>query len=197
MNEKHLLADFLSSAWWIVLLRGLLAIAFGVSAVAWPGLTLATFVLIFGVFALVDGVFDVVHAIRFRKDLEHWGLELIAGLVGIGFGVLVLIAPLATAAVAGIVIAFYVAAWAIITGVLRIVMAIRLRKEIEGEWLLGLSGVAVLLLGVWIMARPTAGVVAMVSMIGVFAIATGLFLVMLALKVRKVGKGLAKLVTAP
>jgi uncharacterized membrane protein HdeD (DUF308 family) len=196
MNEKPLLADFLSSAWWIVLLRGILAIAFGVAALVSPGLTLATFVIFFGVYALVDGVFDVIHAIRFRKDLEHWGLELIAGLVGIGFGVLVLIAPLATATVAGVVIAFYVAAWAIITGVLRVVMAIRLRKEIEGEWLLGLSGLATILLGVWIMARPMTGVIAMVWMVGVFAIATGLFLVMLAFKVRKVGKGIAKLAAA-
>jgi uncharacterized membrane protein HdeD (DUF308 family) len=196
MNERTGLADFLSSAWWIVLLRGVLAILFGIAALTWPGVTLVTFVTIFGAFALVDGIFDVIHAVRFRKDLEHWGLELVAGLVGIGFGILVLMAPVATSVAAGVIVALYVAAWAIVTGALRIVMAFRLRKEIEGEWVLGLSGLVTVLMGIWILVQPTIGALAMVSMIGIFAVILGLVLVMLAFKVRKVGKGVSKLAHA-
>jgi uncharacterized membrane protein HdeD (DUF308 family) len=192
MTGRPLLAEFLSSAWWIILVRGVVAIAFGAAALAWPGVTLVTFGTIFGAFALVDGAFDVIHAIRWRKDIEHWGLELFTGLAGVGFGVLVLMAPVATSTVAGVIIAFYVAGWAILTGALRIVMAIRLRKEIEGEWLLGVSGVVATLLGLWIMMHPTAGVLAMIWVIGAFALASGLVLVLLAFRVKK----LAKAVTA-
>jgi uncharacterized membrane protein HdeD (DUF308 family) len=196
MNERHPLADFLSSAWWIVLLRGVLAILFGIAALSWPGVTLVTFVTFFGAFALVDGIFDVIHAIRFRKDIEHWGLALVGGIAGIGFGVLVLAAPVATSTAAGVIVALYVAGWAIVTGALRIVMAFRLRKEIEGEWVLGLSGLVSVVLGVWILTHPTAGALGLIWVIGVFALILGLTLVMLAFKVRKVGKSLSQLAKA-
>lgn len=196
MDAAPLLSEFLSRSWWILLLRGVVAILFGIAAIAWPGVTAVTFVTIFAAFALVDGVCDVIHAIRFRKDLEHWGLSLIAGLFGIAFGVLALAAPAATTAVGSVIVALYVAGWAIVTGALRIAMAIRLRKEIEGEWLLGLSGALAILLGIWIMAHPAAGVLAMLTMIAIFAIVFGLVLVVLAFKVKKLGKNLGKLAGA-
>jgi uncharacterized membrane protein HdeD (DUF308 family) len=196
MPATPLLSEFLSRAWWILLLRGVIAIAFGIAALAWPGVTVMTFVTIFAAFVLVDGVFDVIHAIRFRKDLEHWGLELIAGLAGVAFGVLALMAPVATTTVGSVIVALYIAAWAIVTGVLRIAMAIRLRKEIEGEWLLGLSGALSVLMGIWIMANPAAGVLAMVTIIGVFALLIGFALLVFAFKVRKLGKNVGTLATA-
>jgi uncharacterized membrane protein HdeD (DUF308 family) len=196
MHAAPLLSEFLSRSWWIVLLRGVLAILFGIAAIAWPGVTLATFTTFFAAYVLIDGIFDVVHAIRHRKDLEHWGLELIAGITGIAFGAFALSVPLASTVAAGLIIAFFVATWAIVTGVLRIVMAIRLRKEIEGEWLLGLSGAVAILLGIWIMLNPAAGVLAMITMIGVFAIVFGLLLVMLAFRVKKLGKQIGRLAPA-
>ena len=196
MQATPLLSEFLSRAWWILLLRGVIAIAFGVAALAWPGVTLVTFVTIFATFVLVDGVFDVIHAIRFRKDLEHWGLELLAGLTGVAAGVLALMVPVATTTAAGVIIALFIAAWAVVTGVLRIAQAIRLRKEIEGEWMLGLSGALSVLLGLWIMLHPAAGVLAMVTMIGVFALLIGFSLIVLAFRVRKLGKKTGTPVTA-
>jgi uncharacterized membrane protein HdeD (DUF308 family) len=179
------LTKFLSQFWWLILLRGVLAILFGISAFAWPGLTLVTLVMHFAAFALVDGVFDVVHVIGHRKQIEHWGLLLIEGLFGITFGVLAFQAPELTTLIGAVIVAFYIAAWAIVTGTMRIAMAVRLRKEIEGEWLLGLSGIVSILFGIVIMARPALGALAMLYFVGAWAILLGV--IALAFKARKIG----------
>ena len=181
------LTKLLSQFWWLILLRGVLAILFGISAFAWPGLTLVTLVMLFAAFALVDGVFDVVHAIGHRKEIEHWGLLLIEGLFGITFGILAFQAPELTTLIGGVIVAFYIAAWAIVTGTMRIAMAVRLRKEIEGEWLLGLSGIVSILFGIVIMARPALGALAMLYFVAAWAILLGVILIALAFKARKIG----------
>jgi uncharacterized membrane protein HdeD (DUF308 family) len=183
--ETNALTQLFSRFWWLLLLRGVLAILFGVAAFAWPGLTLVTLVMFFAAYSFVDGVVDVAHAVGHRKEVEHWGLLLIEGLVGIAFGVLAFVAPGLTTLVGGVIVALYIAAWAVITGVLRIIMSIRLCKEIEGEWLLGFSGVISILFGLIIMARPIAGVMALVWVIGAWAIVLGIALILFAFKVRK------------
>jgi len=183
--EPNLLSQLLSRFWWMLLLRGVLAILFGISALAWPGLTLMTLVVLFAAFAFVDGVFEVVHAISHRRELEHWGLLLIEGLLGIAFGTLAFLAPELTTKIGGIIVALYIAAWAIVTGAIRIAMAVRLRKEIEGEWLLGLSGAFSILFGIIIMARPAVGILAMIYVVAFWAILGGVLLIALALKARK------------
>jgi uncharacterized membrane protein HdeD (DUF308 family) len=185
--ETNRLTQFLSRFWWLLLLRGLLAILFGISAFAWPGLTLVTLVMLFAAFAFVDGIFDVIHAIGHRKEIEHWGLLLIEGLFGIAFGSLAFQSPELTTLVGGVIVAFYIAAWAIVTGAMRIAMAVRLSKEIEGEWLLALSGVVSILFGTIIMARPAVGALAMLYFIAAWAILVGVILIALALKARKFG----------
>jgi uncharacterized membrane protein HdeD (DUF308 family) len=185
--DKNPLSQLLSRYWWLLLARGILAILFGVSALAWPGLTLVTLVMLFAGFALVDGVFEVVHAISHRREIENWGLLLIEGLFGVAFGILAFLAPGLTTAVGGVIVAFYIAAWAIVTGAMRIAMAVRLRKEIEGEWLLGLSGAISILFGIIIMARPAVGVLAMLYFVAIWAIIVGGLLIALAFKARKLG----------
>jgi uncharacterized membrane protein HdeD (DUF308 family) len=161
-----------------------LAILFGISAFAWPGLTLVTLVTLFAAFAFVDGIFDVVHAISHRQQIDHWGLLLVEGLFGIAFGVLAFQSPELTTLVGGVIVALYIAAWAIVTGAMRIAMAVRLRNEIEGEWLLGLSGAVSVLFGIVIMARPAAGALAMLYFVAAWAIFLGVILVALAFKAR-------------
>jgi uncharacterized membrane protein HdeD (DUF308 family) len=178
-----MLSELLSRYWWVLLLRGLLAILFGILAFAWPGVTLASLVLLFGVYALVDGVSAVVSALGRRGEQEHWWVLLLEGLVGIGAGLLTLFAPGVTA----VVLLLYVAVWAIATGVLEIVAAIRLRKEIEGEWLMALSGVASVVFGVLLMARPGAGALAVLWLIGAYALVFGVLLVALSFRVRRLG----------
>ena len=181
------LATFLSRSWWVLLVRGLIAIAFGIVAWFRPGLSLAALVLLFGAYMLADGILGVITAITGRKDHDDWGLLLVWGLIGVGVGILTLVAPGVTA----IALLFYVAAWAIATGVLEIVAAIRLRKEMRGEWLLILGGLASVALGVLLMARPAAGVLTLVWLIALYAVIFGGLLVILAFNVRSFGKRFA------
>ncbi len=173
-------ADILSRGWWLLLLRGLAAIAFGLLTFFRPGISLAALVLVFGVYALVDGVLDVWNAIAGRKDNDHWWVLLIGGLLGIVVGFITLTTPGITA----LALLFYIAIWAIARGVLEIVAAIRLRKEIEGEWLLVLAGLASVLFGVLLITRPGAGALAVLWLIGGYALVFGIITVMLAFKAR-------------
>lgn len=184
--------NFLERNWWLLLVRGIAAILFGIAAFAWPGLTLAALVLLFGAYALVDGVFAVVDSIRYRDRLAHWGLWLLEGVLGIAVGAMTLFMPGVTA----FVLLMFVAAWAIVGGVLRIVAAIQLRKRIEGEWLLALSGVLSVLFGLLLMTMPAAGILSLVWLIGAWAIALGIVLAMLAFRLRRAGKDLRARMTA-
>jgi uncharacterized membrane protein HdeD (DUF308 family) len=180
------LAVILSRAWWVLLLRGVVAIAFG--ALTWfqPGITLAALVMIFGAYTLVDGVLGAWAGIAGRKEDEDWWVLLLGGLIGIGIGLMTFLAPGLTA----LGLLFYIAVWAIATGVLEILAAIRLRKEIEGEWRLVLGGLVSVAFGALLMARPGAGALAVLSVIAIFAVVFGILRVLLAFKVRKVASQL-------
>jgi uncharacterized membrane protein HdeD (DUF308 family) len=186
------LAETLSRNWWVLLLRGIVAILFGVLAFVRPGISLASLLLLFGAYALADGVLGTWTAISHRKDRENWWVLLLEGLVGIGVGVLTLIKPGLTA----LALLFYIAIWAIATGVLEIVAAVRLRKEIEGEWGLILAGLASGAFGVLLMARPGSGALAVLWLIASYAILFGILFVVLAFKVRGVAKKMEARVSA-
>lgn len=163
----------LSHNWWTLVLRGLAAIIFGILAYVWPGITFAVLVLLFGAF-------------RTQGD-RRWTL-ILEGLVGIGAGLVTFFWPgAATLAVLTII-----AAWAIVTGIFEIIAAIRLRKEIEGEWFLLLGGVLSVLFGITLAIWPVAGLVAVTWMIGSYAIVFGILLAVLGFRLRNwSGKGLA------
>lgn len=170
----------LQKHWWVLALRGALAVLLGVIALVKPGVTLATLVLVFGAYTLIDGVVTIANAIACRKERDHWGLLLLEGLLGVGVGIVTLTAPEITA----VVLLMYIAAWWLVTGAMRIVAAIRLRKEIEGEWLMALSGVVSIACAVILMRAPAAGVLAFLGLIASFAIIFGIFLMALAFRVR-------------
>lgn len=182
------LAGILRRTWWLLLLRGLMAITFGVLSWVQPGISLAALVMLFGVYALIDGVAGVWSSLAGHKDDGHWWVLLLWGVVGVGVGTLTLSAPGITA----LALLFYIALWAVATGVLQIVAAVRLHKEIEGEWLLALSGLASVAFGVVLMARPMAGAVALLWIIATYAILFGILLVVLAFKARRFGRGLSR-----
>jgi len=167
--------------WWLVLLRGIVAILFGLLAWAWPGATLLTMTLFWGAYALVDGVAALWGGWQ-TKDAGKpmWQIVLI-GLLGIAAGIFTFVAPGITAFALLIVIAV----WAIANGVFQIAAAVRLRKEIANEWLMILSGALSIAFGALMIANPGAGALAVLWLIGVFAIAYGALLVVLALKLRK------------
>jgi uncharacterized membrane protein HdeD (DUF308 family) len=170
----------LAKNWWLLLLRGIAAIVFGLLAFAWPGLTLLTLILFYGAFALVDGVLAIVAAITGGAPGARWWLAIV-GLFGITAGLLTFLMPGLTA----LVLLLFIAGWAIATGVLQIVGAIKLRKEIDNEWFLILSGIVSVLFGVAMMLAPGAGALALVWVIGAYSVVAGVLLVALAFRLRK------------
>jgi uncharacterized membrane protein HdeD (DUF308 family) len=166
--------------WWILLLRGIVAILFGLLAIMRPVMTVAVLVVLFGSYALVDGVFALCAALTGWCHREDRWLLLLEGLIGIGAGFATLRAPALTT----VALIFFIAVWALATGVLRIVEAIRLRKEISGEFWLVLSGIASVIFAFLVMLRPAAGALAMTWLIGWYALCLGSMLVLLSFKLR-------------
>jgi uncharacterized membrane protein HdeD (DUF308 family) len=177
------MADFsavraLKRHWWVVLLRGVLAILFGVMAYTWPGVTLTILILIWGAYALTDGIFEVIAGVRAK-----WGSLIVLGVLGILAGVITFVWPGVTA----ITLVWVFAFWAIVAGVLQVSAAIRLRKEVQGEWLWILSGLCTALLGVLLLLYPGAGALSITWLIASLAIAWGILLVILAFKLKGIG----------
>ena len=172
----------LADNWWLLLLRGIAAIAFGVLAFMWPDLTLLTLTYMWGFYAIADGVLALWAAIAGKggEIAPRWWLTVV-GIAGILAGLLAFVWPGMTA----LVLLMFIASWAIVIGVLQIWGAIRLRKEIEGEWLLGLSGLLSLAFGVIMIARPGTGALAVVWLIGWFAILVGCVYIALAFQLKK------------
>ena len=174
-------AHQLAANWGWVLLRGLLAIAFGVLAFWFPGSAIAAFVILFAAFAFVDGLFVLVAGLRFaHPDSGSWWWLILQGLAGIAAGVLTFFWLQITARVLGIMIA----AWAIVTGVFEIATAFQLRKNVPGELLLLLAGLLSVALGVFLAFVPWTALLAFVWVIAIYALIAGVALVMLAFRLR-------------
>lgn len=171
----------LAKNWWVFLLRGLLAILFGLMAFAWPGLTLATLIIFFGAWALVTGVFSIAGAFSAMKTHRDWWILLLQGLLGLAVGALTFWHPAITA----ISLLWYLAFWSIFTGLVEIVTAIRLRKEIRGEGWILLAGIASVAFGVLLIAYPGAGALALITLIAAYAIVFGVILVVAAFRLKR------------
>jgi uncharacterized membrane protein HdeD (DUF308 family) len=171
----------LTGSWWLLLLRGLAGILFGIAAFVWPGLTVLALTLLYGAFALSDGILSLGAAFTGTSDKQTptWWLALI-GLLGIAAG---LVAFLWTGPTA-LALVIIIGAWAVAIGVLEIIGAIWLRKEIEDEWLLIAAGILSVLFGLALLLRPVAGAVALAWAIGAFAFLSGLLHVAFALRLK-------------
>ena len=167
--------------WWVLALRGLCAVLFGLLALVWPGMTLIVLVMLFGAYALVDGICALVTAFRDRRSNDHWWVLLLEGIAGIAAGVMTFFWPGMT----GLVLLYLIAAWAIVTGIVEIIAAVRLRREITGEWLLALGGLASIVFGVILLVRPLAGALAVAWLIGIYAIVFGVIIILLAFRLRR------------
>ena len=176
----------LARTWWAVLLRGLIAAALGGLVLAAPGISLATLALSLGSYCIADGILSAWSAIRGRREHAAGGGLLLGGLLGIGVGILTLVVSGATP----LSLAFSIAVWAVSTGAVEVMVALRLLREIRGEWLLLLAGLASLGLGVLVMARPAAGALALRMPIAIYALALGILLTTLAFRVRAAARSL-------
>ncbi|MEV0074566.1 HdeD family acid-resistance protein [Amycolatopsis sp. NPDC050768] len=169
--------------WPLVLVRGVLAVVFGVIALIWPGVTVLALALVFGIYALVDAVGAFMQAFR-PGDGAHRFAYALLGLLGLAAGVIALVWPGATI----LVLATLVGAWAVVTGVAEIVAAIRLRKQITGEAFLILAGAVSVIAGVLVLIHPIAGAFGIALLVGIYALLYGIMLVVLSFRLRRVAK---------
>lgn len=172
----------LSRSWWVYLVRGICAILFGVLALIWPAITILALVVVFGAYAIVDGVFALFGGGRGDGSGSR-GWMIFYGVVSILFGVTVFIWPRITA----LVLLFFIAGWAVVTGVLEIVAGIRVRKTVANEWMFIVSGVLSVIFGILLFIWPGAGALAVIWLIGVMAILYGISLVLLSFRVKALG----------
>lgn len=180
-RPASLMLHDLARNWWLLLLRGIAGIAFGALAFLWPGLTLLTLIILYAAYALAGGIFAVAAAVMGPGGMApRWWLALV-GLCGIAAGVLAFLWPGVTA----LVLLLFIAGWAVATGIFEIIGAIQLRKQIDNEWLLILSGIVSILFGIGIAILPGAGALALVWVIGAYAIASGILYVSLAFRLRR------------
>jgi len=171
--------------WWMWLIRGIAAIVFGILAFLWPGITLLVLILLFAAYALVDGASAIGLAIAGRGGDRAWWEMLLVGALGVAAGLIAFVWPGITAVALLIVIA----AWAIVRGFFEIAAAVQLRKVLENEWLLILAGALSILFGILLLAWPAAGILALVWLIGAYAILFGIVSVALSFRLRQM-KGL-------
>ena len=164
----------------LLLIRGVLGIVVGIVAFAWPGITIAVLVGIFGVYAVIDGITNLVLGLSRTPARGRSWAQVLQGIVGVAAGVMTFLWPAVTA----FVLVIFIGAWAIVTGIFEIVAAIRLRKEIAGEWLLALSGVLSVIFGVLVFAFPGAGAVGISWVLGAYTAAAGMVLVALGIRLR-------------
>lgn len=175
-----LAAHALARNWWMFLIRGLVAILFGVIAFLWPGATLLAIGILFGAYALVDGIFAIVATVRAVGAHQRWWPFLLEGIVGI------LIAAVTFYDIRITLLALYftIAAWAFLTGIFEIVAAIQLRKQIKNEIWLIIGGIASIAFGVLMVVYPLAGVLAIIWLIAAYAIVFGLIMIAFAFRLR-------------
>jgi uncharacterized membrane protein HdeD (DUF308 family) len=171
----------LARHWWVFLIRGIAALAFGLLGFFYPAATLVTLILFYGAYALVDGVFAVISAVRGKEGMgPRWWLALV-GVLGIVAGLVTFSWP----GITTLALLIVIGVWALVYGVFEIVGAIRLRKEIDNEWLLLMHGALAVLFGLMVLVRPGAGALAVIWLIASFAFASGVLLIALALRLKR------------
>jgi uncharacterized membrane protein HdeD (DUF308 family) len=182
-----MLIETLKRHWWVPVIRGIAAIVFGIIAFVYPGLTIATLVLFFGAWVLIDGIFRVVGAIGHRSSDPDWGWHIVIGIVGITVGLLTFHAPQVTA----LALIIYIAAWALMIGASEIAIAIKLRREIKGEWLLIIMGLISIIFAVMLLWNPVAGAAAVIWLIAWYAVVLGILAIFFGFRLRSLRTSLA------
>lgn len=178
--KAGMLIETLKRHWWVPVIRGIAAIIFGIIAFAYPGLTIASLVLLFGAWVLVDGIFRIIGAVGHRATDPDWGWQLVIGILGILVGLLTFHAPQVTA----LAMLIYIAAWALMIGAGEIAIAIKLRREIKGEFFLILMGLASIVFAVLLLWNPLPGAIALIWLIGSYAIVFGVLGVIFGFRLR-------------
>lgn len=171
----------ISKNWWVMLLRELFAIVFGIITIVWPGLTLLGLIWLFGAYAIGDGAVEIWSGITNRGRHDRWWVEILIGLAGIVAGILVISWP----GLSTLALMYLIAAWMVVMGVFQVIYAVRVRKEISNEVWIILSGVLSVALGLFFFAFPGDGAISLVWLIGIYAVFFGALLVLFSFRARK------------
>ena len=168
-------------AWPLVATRGVLAVLFGLLTLVWPAVTILALAIVFGVYAIVDGVGAIWNATRRGEDGAHRVAYVVLGVLGVVAGLVALVWPHITVLALGLL----VGVWALVTGISEIAAAVRLRRQITGEFFLIIAGALSALAGLLILVHPIAGVFGIALLIGVYALIYGVLLLVLAFRLRR------------
>ena len=172
--------------WWALVLRGILAVIFGILIIVSPGIALTSLILVLGAYFLVDGIFAVAGALAHRDHYHPWWLTLVEGIIGIIAGIAAFVYPGLTA----LTLLYVLAVWAILTGIFEVVAAVQLRKVVQGEWLLAVSGVLSVLFGILLIVFPGTGILALLTVLAAYAIIFGVLLIVLGFRMRGMTTGM-------
>ncbi len=176
-----------SRNWWALVVRGVLAVIFGVLIILTPSIALTAFILVLGIYFIVDGIFAVAGALAHREHYQHYWLTLVEGIVSIIAGIIAIVYPGLTA----FTILYVIAVWAILTGIFELIAAFRLRETVHGEWLLAVSGILSVLFGLFVIFFPGTGVLAILGIIAGYAILFGILLIVLGFRLRSMAPGVS------
>lgn len=175
-----MMIETLKRHWWVPVIRGIAAIVFGIIAFTHPRLAAVTLLLFFGAWVLIDGIFRIIAAFGHRASDPDWGWQLVIGILGIVVGLLTFHAPQVTA----LALVIYIAAWALMIGASEIVLAIKLRREIKGEWFLILMGLASVAFAILLLWNPIAGAAAVIWLIAWYAVVLGILAIFFGFRLR-------------
>lgn len=171
--------ELLTRRWQLVVLRGVIAVLFGLIAVVWPEITVLALAILWGAYALFDGIAALVMGFGEGSGTDK-AYVILLGVLGVGAGVITFLWP----AITVVVLLVVIAVWAIISGVMQLAAAVRLRKVVRNEWFLAVSGTVSLVLGVLLIVQPAEGAIALVIAIATFAIAWGVVLIVFGFRLR-------------
>ncbi len=183
------MVEFLEKTWWVAVLRGLIAILFGIFALVNPEGAGGLLVLIFGIFLLVDGLLNFVGSILYYRSDADWWVYLVVGMLEVGVALITFMRPDIT----GTVLAILIGLWALFKGLIELMAGIAFRKEVEGEWLLILAGILTLVFGVFALLLPFTESVAAIWMLGLYAMLNGTLWVVLGFEARGLAADLREL----
>jgi uncharacterized membrane protein HdeD (DUF308 family) len=166
--------------WWHVAVRGLIALLFGIMLLAWPGVSLFIVAILFGAFAFVDGIFTLVAAVNYKAGAGQRAWLFVRGILGIIVGIVTFFWP----AITELALVLLIGAWALVTGIMELNFAFRSVRETGAKWLFAVSGILSIILGILLLVRPIAAIIAVIWIIGAYAVIAGIVLIVLGFRLR-------------
>ena len=166
--------------WWQVAVRGLIALLFGIMLLAWPGVSLFIFAILFGAFAFVDGIFTLVAAVNYKAGAGQRAWLFVRGILGIIVGIITFFWP----AITELALVLLIGAWALVAGIMELNFAFRAVRETGAKWLFAVSGILSIILGILLLVSPIAAIIAVIWIIGAYAVIVGIVLIVLGFRLR-------------